>query len=438
MTMIEKAPSLIPFEKIVKKMVNLQFDGTIKKLQDEYLYWDKVKYKKHDFSPLELWSALKTYRKLGYKKVQFGKYFFNYMKTDFIEKTIHQFDMHIGGTLSSNIGIAETDKHKFIISSILEEAISSSQMEGANTTRKKAKEMIQQQKKPKNKSEQMIFNNYLTMKHISQNKTEKITPENLLYIHQLITQKTLENPDFEGAFRDNDEIFVVNYSSSEVVHTPPPYQEIPELIADLCYFFNEETQDFIHPIIKAIIIHFMIGWIHPFTDGNGRTARTLFYWYMLKNGYWLTEFLSISQIIKDTKNQYEKSFLYSEIDENDLTYFISYHIKAMEKAFERLKIYINQKQKEVKQASEFMKIDGVNDRMAQILKIMNDDGDRILNSKELESRFNVSNFTARSDLKALVNLGFLEIIQVSKQKQNFIKSANFDVNLKKLLKTQQK
>lgn len=436
MTMIEKAPSLIPFEKIVKKMVNLQFDGSIKKLQDDYLYWDKVKYKKHDFSPLELWSALKTYRKLGYKKVQFGKYFFNYMKTDFIEKNIHLFDMHIGGTLSSNIGIAETDKHKFIISSILEEAISSSQMEGANTTRKKAKEMIQQQKKPQNKSEQMIFNNYLTMKYISQNKTEKITPENLLYIHHLITQKTLENPDFEGAFRDNDEIFVVNYSSSEVVHTPPPYQEIPELIADLCYFFNEETQDFIHPIIKGIIIHFMIGWIHPFTDGNGRTARTLFYWYMLKNGYWLTEFLSISQIIKDTKNQYEKSFLYSEIDENDLTYFISYHIKAMEKAFERLKIYINQKQKEVKQASEFMKIDGVNDRMAQILKIMNDDGDRILNSKELESRFNVSNFTARSDLKALVNLGFLEIIQVSKQKQNFIKSPNFDVNLKKLLKTQ--
>ena len=55
-----------------------------------------------------------------------------FMITDYIQKALHQFDMHIGGILGSNIGIAETDKTKFIISSIMEEAISSSQMEGAS------------------------------------------------------------------------------------------------------------------------------------------------------------------------------------------------------------------------------------------------------------------------------------------------------------------
>jgi Fic family protein len=147
---------------------------------------------------------------------------------------------------------------------------------------------------------------------------------------------------------------------------------------------------------------------------------------MLKNGYWLTEYLSISRIIKDTKNQYEKAYLYTEMDGNDLGYFITYHIKTMEKAFDALKVYINRKQKEVFQASKFMKIPNVNDRMAQILKIIHDDPERVLNIKEIESRFNVSNFTARSDLKMLVELGFLEIIQINKKKQIFTKSKDFE------------
>ncbi len=203
------------------------------------------------------------------------------------------------------------------------------------------------------------------------------------------------------------------------------------LIKDLCDFFNSDTKIFIHPIIKGCIIHFMIGWIHPFTDGNGRTARALFYWYMLKKGYWLTEYLSISRIIKDTKSQYEKAYLYTENDQNDLGYFITYHIKTMEKAYDALKEYISRKQREVFQAAKFMKIPNVNDRTSQILKILNDDGDRVLNTKEIESRFNISNYTARTDLKSLVELGFLEIIQVNKKKRNFIKSRNFNEILNK-------
>lgn len=432
--MIEQAPKYNKNDKIIALMVNFQLDGSLKKIQDEYLYWDKIKYKAKDCSPLTLWSVVKMYRYLRSNRIVFGTYNFHYIITDYMQRALHQFDMHIGGTLGSNISIAETDKTKFLISSIMEEAISSSQMEGANTTRKKAKEMIQQEKKPRSKSEQMIMNNFITMKHIVAYKNDEITPEKILHIHKLITNKTLEESQDEGKFRDNDEVQVVNHTNSEVVHIPPSHIEFNPLINDLCLFFNTEGQDFIHPIIKGCIIHFIIGWIHPFTDGNGRTARAIFYWYMLKKGYWLTEYLSISRIIKDTKTQYEKAYLYTEIDENDLSYFITYHVKTMEKSFDALKEYINRKQKEVFQAAKFMKIPGVNDRMAQILKIIHDDADRILTIKEIESRFNVSNYTARMDLKLLVELDFLEIIQVNKKKQNFIKSLNFDNSIKKHLR----
>jgi len=429
--MIEQPPKYKQDDNTISLMVKLQLDGILKNIQDDYLYWDKIKYKSKDIKPEDLWNAVKLYRLINSNNIKFGKYRFQYMITDYMQRALHLFDMHIGGTLGSNIGIAETDKTKFIISSIMEEAISSSQMEGANTTRKKAKEMIQQELKPKNKSEQMIMNNFITMKHIVQHKDEEITPEKILYIHKLISNKTLDDYNDEGQFRDNDDIHVVNYIDSEIVHTPPSKDELNDLIKDLCEFFNNESSNFIHPIIKGCVIHFMVGWIHPFTDGNGRTARAIFYWYMLKKGYWLTEYLSISRIIKDTKNQYERSYLYSEIDENDLSYFVTYHIKTMEKAYDALKLYINRKQKEVFQAAKFMKIAFVNERMAQILKIVNDDSDRILNIKEIEKRFNISNFTARSDLKTLVSLGFLEIIQVNKKKQVFIKSKNFEQILKK-------
>ena len=423
--MIETPPTFAPTADTYNLIKPLLSEGFLQKIQNEYLYWSQLKYKAKDTAPEQLWQAVKLYRRLNERTLQFGKCQFSYVLTDYIQQALHTFDMHIGGTLTSNMGIAEVDTHKFMLSSIIEESIASSQIEGANTTRKKAKEMIQKGIKPKSKSEQMIMNNYNTMQHILQHKHEPLTPESLQYIHQLIAYRTLDLPEEEGTFRTHNDIYVVDFTNGEVVHTPPDAAEIPELIAQLCTFFNTSSHTFIHPLIKACVLHFMIGFIHPFADGNGRTARAVFYWYMLKSGYWLTEYLSISRIIKETKKQYEKAFLHTEADDNDLSYFITYQLRAMEKAFEALKSYINRKQKEIFQASQFMKIAGVNERMAQIIKIIYDDPERVLSIKEIENRFLISNHTARTDLKQLVDLGFLEVIPVNKKKQSYIKSASF-------------
>ncbi len=431
--MIEKHVTReMPHDQVIALMVHLDLSGLLQSMQNEYFYWDKVKYKSLQYDNEEVWTALKFHRFLKGTIIKFGKYDFTYSITNYILKTLHQFDLNIGGNLGSNIGIAEIDKAKFITSTLTEEAISSSQMEGAHTTRKKAKEMIQKQQKPQNKSEQMIMNNFITMKHIVQHKNDKITPEGILNIHTLICNKTLDDLEDEGKFRNNNEITIVDHIKSTVVYIPPPADELENLVSELCDFCNNDNDIFIHPIIKGCILHFMIGWIHPFVDGNGRTARAMFYWYMLKKGYWLTEFLSISRIIQDTKSQYEKAYLYTETDDNDLGYFITYHLKTMQRAFEALKEYISRKQSEIFQAAEFLKIEGVNERTAQLIKLINDDAERILNVKEVETRFNISNFTARSDLKSLVELGLLQIVNVNKKKQNFIKPFNFDNKLKQL------
>ena len=399
----------------------------VEKINEEYEYWDMVKYKPlpKGCTPQKLWLCTKASR-LQNKLCVWPSYAISLSLTSHMQRICHEFDMNFGGTWMADDKLPPETNERYLVSSLMEEAISSSQMEGANTTRRVAKEMLRKQTKPKDKAQQMIANNYQTIQFIVQSKDKPLTPELLLHVHRLMTEKTLSNDEDAGRFRTNDEVVVADGITHEVVHRPPSHQDIEPFVAQLCCFFNDEEQSvFIHPLIRGIIIHFMLAYVHPFVDGNGRTARAVFYWYMLKSGYWLTEYLSISRIIKETKKQYEKAFLHTEADDNDLSYFITYQLRAMEKAFEALKSYINRKQKEIFQASQFMKIAGVNDRMAQIIKIIYDDPERVLSIKEIENRFLISNHTARTDLKQLVDLGFLEVIPVNKKKQSYIKSASF-------------
>lgn len=128
----------------------------------------------------------------------------------------------------------------------------------------------------------MILNNYKTIQYISENKKEEITKERLFEIHKLVTENTLESENV-GVFRNSNDVKVMNQITGEIVHNPPPFSELESLMNSFCFFFNENPKEnFIHPIVKASILHFLIGYIHPFVDGNGRTARALFYWYLLK------------------------------------------------------------------------------------------------------------------------------------------------------------
>jgi Fic family protein len=407
---------------------NPDFQRTLKNINDKYLYWDKVKYIPNSGTsdPLILWSAVKLSRRFQTRHVQFGKTIFRYNLTDVIQRGLHEFDLNIGGTLGAGSVLPEEGKKRYLISSIMEEAIASSQIEGAVTTRKVAKEMLRKNIKPRNKSEQMIFNNFQTIKRIVEIKNERITIDKLLEIHRLIANQTLDDPDDEGRYRDSNDVNVVDVTDGEIVHTPPDFREVNSLMDELFHFFNtDDDSDFIHPIIKGCIIHFMIGYIHPFVDGNGRTARALFYWYLLSKGYWLTEYLSISRLIVKSKNQYAYSFLYSEIDENDLTYFIHYKVRTMQMAFSSLREYIQRKIDEKKQLINFQKIKGINERKALIIKWLYEESKLIFTVKEIENRFNVANQTARNDLIELVEMGYMDIIELNGKEKGFCRSSSF-------------
>ena len=394
----------------------------VDKINDDYEYWDKVKYKKlpEDITPQKLWTLVKASRLRNMIPV-WEKYRIKLCITSQMQRLCHEFDMKFGSFWEVEGDTQSVEKKYYLSSSLMEEAIYSSKMEGASTTRIVAKDMLRKKKSPQNKSQQMIVNNYNTIQYIVEHKDEPLTEELLLTIHRLMTEKTMENSEEAGRFRTNDKVVVADMVEGDIIYTPPSFQEIPEFVKSLCDFFNNNSRTFIHPIIRGIIVHFMLAFMHPFVDGNGRTARALFYWYMLKEGYKLTEYMSISRVIANSKSNYEKAFRYVENDGNDIGYFVAYNLRALEISFQQLRDYIQRKQREKRAASSFMMAGNINQRQALILQRLKQEPDTIFTVKDVQEQFSISSMTARKDLSDLVKQHYLSEIALNKVTRGYIK-----------------
>lgn len=397
-------------QKLVSKKRFYEF---IELNDNDYSYYDKWKFiaREWDIDAKQLWAAVKTWR-VAYKPLGITDskgFIFRVNSPLVVQKYLHELDMNLGGSLQGGAIIPSEDKDRYLISSLMEEAIASSQLEGAATTRKVAKEMLENNRKPKNSSEQMILNNYEAMQWIVANKNLPFTIDTIKTIHAILTKSTLSD-DEEGSFRKTNDINVVDVQTGEAVYIPPKFEELEKLMTALCAFGNDEQKIsfFLHPITKAIIIHFLIGYIHPFVDGNGRTARTLFYWYLLKHGYWLTEYLSVSRIMLNSKAQYARAYLHTEQDDNDLTYFIIYNLNAIHLALEDLRKYIKRKAAEKQNAMTLLRNTNFNERQIIIVQELIQDSTLFFSVQQVQNKFGVSNQTARNDLNGLVSQGIFE------------------------------
>lgn len=426
-------PPKVSGRELMKALVGLhslpeQMKQLVQSVNDHYEYWDKAKYKAlpPGFTPEDLWRFVVADRRTKIVQV-WPKYHVHFSLTGMMQQQCHQYDMNFGGSWGAGSLIQDEHRERYLVSSLMEEAISSSQMEGAATTRRVAKDMLRRHATPRDRSQQMIVNNYQTIRFIVEHKQEPLTMEMLLHIHHLMTDRTMERPEDAGQFRKNDDVVVENAITHDIVHRPPSYRDIPQFVDDLCSFFNaSQPPTFIHPIIRGIVIHFMLAYMHPFVDGNGRTSRALFYWYMLREGYWLTEYLSISRIIYRSKNSYEKAFLCSEADGMDIGYFIAYHLRVLGLAFRDLQSYLQRKIEEREAAAAYLSIPGLNERQAEMIKMYADNPGEMYTVREFQARFQVTPTTVKSDLEQLMKMGIVRQIPLNKVKRGYVKGDSFD------------
>jgi Fic family protein len=356
---------------------------------------------------------MKMLRQMRYEHITFGNIDLKYSFIPEIVRGLHTIDRYLSGTIQIHNKAIRMEQ-SYIINSLMEEAISSSILEGAATTRKAAKEMLREGRKPKTHAEQMVVNNYEALQFILKKKDTPLTRELILEVQRIVTDGTIEEK-YIGKFRTDNEVVVADSTSGLVYHTPPDFSEIDTFIENFCKFANEnkipgkeETGTFIHPVIKGILLHYLMGYYHPFNDGNGRTARTIFYWFVLSRGYWLFEYLPVSRIILKSRKNYGLAYLYTEYDENDLTYFLQYNISCTVQALDDLLKFLEHKQTEQNATKALIrKIEGINQRQADIIREMMEHSDEYYSIRKIMQMYDVVYQTARSDLLDLEKRKFL-------------------------------
>ena len=421
------------FEKIYRAGLDSSTKG-------KYIHWDKLLYHNppKGLSHEQWWLSIKVKRSSQNIKVPLKDKTgtpFRYIMVDPVPEILHYIDKGAGGYIQMQEQVTNPDtKDQYYISSLIQEAITSSQLEGAVTTREIAKEMIKTGRAPQDKSEQMILNNYKTMRQIGKLKNEPLSKELVFHLHQIITDETLDNPTAIGRFRKTEEHIVIADMYDEIFHDPPAAYQLEERMEAMCDFANNKsTTGFIHPVIRSIILHFWLAYDHPFVDGNGRVARALFYWSMLRNNFWLFEFISISQIIRKAPAKYGRAFLYTETDENDLTYFILYHLEVIRRAIKELHEYIQRKTKQLQNIESKMRgMTVLNHRQRALISHALRHPNQYYTIKSHQTSHNVVYQTSRLDLFDLELRGLLKCRKVGKT-WHFIPEENLGEKLSKLV-----
>ncbi len=393
----------------------------------DYLSKEEIGYRlPNDLALGELWQEVIKFRKQKSEilpfKAQDNQNLWCFL-TPALQRKLYEIDS--SGKDSLYRVVKKEIEHELIRDSLIEEALYSSVIEGAFSTMKRLREMVEKEKEPVDINDQMVLNNYHAMQFILQEKHRELSVDFILQLHKIVTEKTLfEDEAYAGRFRD-DMVYVKDKRRDIVIYTPPPAGEVEPAIKKLIEWVNEKNDArFIHPIIKASFIHFYFVYIHPFFDGNGRTARALFYYFLIKNGYGFFKYFSISVVVQKTKIQYYKAIKDVEDCNADLTYFLLYMAETILESihlvterivqhYQRDFVFVRLKEKGV----------FLNERQEKFLKRFLVNDKRVITIKAYKDWFKVVYETARRDLEDLAAQG---VLLKSKHRRQFVYSPNYE------------
>lgn len=317
----------------------------------------------------------------------------------------------------ANRKIGEEQNISYMLEDLFEEeAISSSQLEGAATTTLIAKDMLKRKREPRSMDERMILGNFKMMRFMWDKRSSPLTTDLIKELHAIGVAGIDDEKYTPGLFRLTDNV-IIEDRDGNIVHQPPSAAGLEDRLQSLCDWMNTdhdeiESQSYIHSLIKAICIHFAIGYEHPFRDGNGRVARALFYWFMFKKDYGAFRYISISNLLKDAYAQYGKSYLYTETDEMDMTYFIDYQCSVIMQAVASFKSHCKKTIESIETFNTWLFNSGIYGKLSEkqkvIFQVAKGSPNTIFTARYIEEKLSCSYNTAATVLNGLVDLNLFD------------------------------
>ncbi|MGM0365071.1 MAG: Fic family protein [Actinomycetota bacterium] len=236
-------------------------------------------------------------------------------------------------------------------------------------------------------------------------KKEFLTEKDFLKIHKIVTNETLESPEYEGSLR-NCEVVVGNRITGEVVFRPPSFNEVPLLLNNFLNWCNSDKTLEIDPVLHGGITHYEIVRIHPFVDGNGRTARIMATLVLYKRGFDTKRFFALDDYYDSNRASYYKALESVDKKSIDLTAWLEYFTEGVAVSIKAITDRVIGLSKDIKYLKEKGQI-ALTERQMNIVEFIlkNDKA----TSTDIAGMFGVSRQAALKEMNKLVNLGVVEL-----------------------------
>ncbi|KKP69808.1 hypothetical protein A2X44_05045 [candidate division CPR3 bacterium GWF2_35_18] len=240
------------------------------------------------------------------------------------------------------------------------------------------------------------YRNVLNYIESIQSKSVDLNP--VLQVHKIVGYGII--PDvYCGKFR-NKQVVIRNTKTQKISYVPPSYLEVEDKVSELLSWLKSQKEADIHPVIKSGLFHCQFVKIHPFVDGNGRTARALTTLILYLDGYDIKKFFCLDEYYDhDLKRYYQALQSVTEFDQ-DYTFWLEYFTNGLLEEFLKIK----QKVLKISRDQRIKKSIGqvyLTERQEKIVEYLQEIG-RLQNQDFPKILSNVSEDTFLRDLKELI------------------------------------
>jgi len=285
---------------------------------------------------------------------------------------------------------------------IIHSAHSSTSIEGNRLSLEQVSELARGREITAARRDKQEVLNYLNVLKNIKNliKDNFITEKDILNIHRMVTKNTLNNLADSGVYR-NRYVVVGNRFTGEIFFRPPQNLEVPGLVKNLLSWINSKESEELDPVIETGIVHYELVRIHPFVDGNGRTARVLAALILYLRGFDTNQFFCLDDYYDSDRPAYYKALQSVKPDTLDLTNWLEYFTEGVNISTEAVKERIVRLSSKRLRKAKGKQI-ALTERQMKIIEFINQNGK--ISNRDVREMFKLSDEGALKEIKKLLNL----------------------------------